>query len=159
MQLYKIANEFAALMAEDLDPEMIADTIEGIEGEFQDKTEQLLSIIKNQAALSAALKEEAKKLNERAKALEASNDRIKKYIVDSMNTIEKKKLNAGLHTLTVRAGVQSVEIEDEEALPMDFYEYVTSKKIDKNHIKNELKLGKEIAGAKLVTGKQTLLIK
>lgn len=159
MQLYKIANEFAALMAEDLDPEMIADTIEGIEGEFQDKTEQLLSIIKNQAALSSALKEEAKKLNERAKALEASNDRIKKYIVDSMNTIEKKKLNAGLHTLTVRAGVQSVEIEDEEALPMDFYEYVTSKKIDKNHIKNELKLGKEIAGAKLVTGKQTLLIK
>lgn len=45
-KLYEIANEYAKLMDSDLEPEMIADTIEGMEGEFTDKIEQLLSVIK-----------------------------------------------------------------------------------------------------------------
>ena len=37
-KLYEIANEYAKLMDSDLEPEMIADTIEGMEGEFTDET-------------------------------------------------------------------------------------------------------------------------
>ncbi|EMQ3385133.1 siphovirus Gp157 family protein, partial [Escherichia coli O3:H7] len=48
-KLYEIANEYAKLMDSDLEPEMIADTIEGMEGEFTDKIEQLLAIIKNES--------------------------------------------------------------------------------------------------------------
>ncbi|ABV04671.1 conserved hypothetical protein [Escherichia coli HS] len=51
-KLYEIANEYAKLMDSDLEPEMIADTIEGMEGEFTDKIEQLLAIIKNESGES-----------------------------------------------------------------------------------------------------------
>lgn len=59
-KLYEIANEFAKLMDSDLEPETIADTIEGMEGEFTDKIEQLLSVIKNESGYAERLKEEAK---------------------------------------------------------------------------------------------------
>ena len=49
-ELYKIANEYAALMSEDLPPELIADTIEGIEGEFTDMVSAILALCKNESA-------------------------------------------------------------------------------------------------------------
>ena len=61
-KLYEIANEYAKLMDSDLEPEMIADTIEGMEGEFTDKIEQLLAIIKNESGYAERLKDEAKSL-------------------------------------------------------------------------------------------------
>ena len=59
-KLYEIANEYAKLMDSDLEPEMIADTIEGMEGEFTDKIEQLLAIIKmNLVMLNASRKRQS----------------------------------------------------------------------------------------------------
>ncbi len=40
-------------MEEGLDTEVIADTIEGIEGEFTDKLEQLIAVMKNKEAFAA----------------------------------------------------------------------------------------------------------
>lgn len=59
--LYKIANEYAELANdENFTPEMIADTIEGIEGELTDKLEQLLAIMKNNSGMADILKAEAR---------------------------------------------------------------------------------------------------
>lgn len=157
--LYEIANAYASLQNEDLDPDMIADTLEGIDGEFTEKVEQLLSIIKNQSALSAMLKEEAKNLSDRAKACDAKVDNIKQYIIKAMQTTERTKLNAGLHTLTVRKPSKSVNIVDIDALPTEFVKYETLVKADKNLIAEKLKLGEKIEGAELVLGKPSLLIK
>ena len=61
-KLYEIANEYAKLMDSDLEPEMIADTIEGMEGEFTDKIEQLLSVIQkmNLVMLNASRKRQSR---------------------------------------------------------------------------------------------------
>ena len=54
-KLYEIASEYAKLLDSDLEPEMIADTVEGMEGELVDKIEQLLSICKTkQGTLGAS---------------------------------------------------------------------------------------------------------
>ncbi|MEL7307079.1 MAG: siphovirus Gp157 family protein [Pseudomonadota bacterium] len=157
--LYEIANEYAKLANEDMDPEMIADTLEGIEGEFTDKIEQVLAVAKNELALAEMLKAEAKNLADRAKACQNRAENIKQYIIASMSTMEKTKLNAGIHTITVRKPVQSVHIDDVDSLPPEFVEYETTAKADKNLIKEKLKLGEEVNGASLVLGKPTLLIK
>ncbi len=159
MQLYKIANDYAQLMAEDFEPDMIADTVEAIEGEISDKIEQLLAITKNKAALAEALKKEADALNERAKSLLKHNENIKQYIIQSMTTMEKKRFNAGIHTLTVRAPSVSVKIDDVSLIPPEYVEYVTEMKPDKNAIKQQLKSGAEIEGAHLELGKPALIIK
>jgi len=158
-RLYEIANEYAELANSEMDAEMIADTLEGIQGEFEDKAEQVLAIIKNELALEEMLKAEAKSLTERAKASANKVANLKAYLAESMQTMDKKKINAGVHSLTVRKGVQSVNILDLESLPIDFVDYQTVIKPDKNLIKEKLKLGEKIEGAELVTGKSSLLIK
>lgn len=158
-KLYEIANEYAELANSEMDAEMIADTLEGIQGEFEDKAEQILAIIKNEQYLEEMLKAEAKSLTERAKASANRVANLKAYLAESMQTMEKSKINAGVHSLTVRKGVQSVSILDLEKLPIDFVDYQTVIKPDKNLIKEKLKLGEKIEGAELVTGKPSLLIK
>ena len=157
--LYKIANEYAVLSNSDMDAEMIADTLEGIQGEFEDKAEQLLAIIKNSQSLEAALKAEAKALTDRAKAEANRVNGIKAYMASSMETMEIKKLNAGVHTISTRKGSQSVNVVDLEAIPVDYVEYKTTIAPDKNLIKEKPKAGEKIDGVELVTGKSSLIIK
>lgn len=157
--LYDIANEYAALLNEDLEPELIADTIEGMEGEFSDKVEQLLAIIKNQKAYAEALKEESKKLADRAKAYESRNESIRQYIIENMAKLERKSMKAGIHEITVRKPVQTVSIDNADDLPVDLVDYRTTTVPDKTAIKLKLKAGEEVAGASLKTGKPSLIVK
>ena len=84
---------------------------------------------------------------------------MKEYVAASLETAGKKSLKAGIHQVTVRAPVESVEITDEGSLPPEYVEYVTSVKADKLAIKHQLKAGNSIPGASLKLGKPTLLIK
>lgn len=158
-KLYEIANDYAKLLDEDLEPELIADTLEGMEGELKDKIEQLLAICKNETGYAERLKEEAKSLNERAAATQNRVDRIQEYISLALSTAGLKKIRAGIHQVTIRAPVESVEIVDSSALPAKFVEYETTIKPDKLAIKHELKAGHQIPGAQLKIGKPSLLIK
>lgn len=157
--LYKIAEAYAGLMSEDFDLEMIQDTLDGIEGEFESKVEQILSVIKNKQYHSAMLKAESDKLAERAKHADNEVERIKAYIAECMGKLEKKTINAGLHSITVRAGSKSVEIENADLIPDEFVSYDTVVKVDKNEIKKRLNAGEAIEGATLKTGKSSLIIK
>lgn len=158
-KLYEIANDYAKLLDEDLEPELIADTLEGMEGELKDKIEQLLAICKNETGYAERLKEEAKSLNERAAATQNRVDRIQEYISLALSTAGLKKIRAGIHQVTIRAPAESVEIVDSSALPAKFVEYETTIKPDKLAIKHELKAGHQIPGAQLKIGKPSLLIK
>jgi len=157
--LYEISNEYAKLLNEDIDPEMIADTLEGMEGEFSDKVGQLLAMIKNDLAYSLALKEEAKKLNERASKINNKVDRIKSYIAESMETINKKTITSGVHQVTSRKKSVSVDITDLTTLPPSVCEYETMIKADKKEIKKLLIAGEEVSGAALKYGKPSITIK
>lgn len=158
-KLYEIANEYAQLENSEMDAEMIADTLEGIQGEFEDKAENLLAIVKNESALAEMLKAEAKSLTERARACENRVKNIKSYMASCIETMDVKSVTAGVHRLSVRKGSQSVQINDVDKLPSEFVEYVTDLKPNKKYISEQLKLGKSIEGAELVTGKPSLLIK
>ncbi|MGS1815197.1 siphovirus Gp157 family protein [Klebsiella oxytoca] len=158
-KLYEIANDYAKLLDEDLEPELIADTLEGMEGELKDKIEQLLAICKNETGYAERLKEEAKSLNERAAATLNRVERIQEYISLALSTAGLKKIRAGIHQVTIRSPSESVEIVDSSAIPAKFVEYETTIKPDKLAIKHELKAGHQIPGAQLKIGKPSLLIK
>ncbi|EAB1534302.1 siphovirus Gp157 family protein [Salmonella enterica] len=158
-KLYEIANEYAKLMDSDLEPEMIADTIEGMEGEFNDKIEQLLAIIKNESGYAERLKEEAKSLNERAAVIQNKIDSIMAYIASSLEMVGKKKIRAGIHQVTIRKPTETVEIIDSSAIPPEYVEFETTIKADKLAIKHQLKAGINIPGVYLKVGKTSLLIK
>lgn len=158
-KLYEVANQYAQLLDADLEPEMIADTIEGLDGEFTDKVEQLLAICKNESSYAEALKDEAKRLSERAKSTENKVASIKAYIATSLETIGKKSIKAGIHQVTVRAPSKCVEIVDAGLIPAEFVEYETTIKPDKLAIKHQIEAGVDIPGAAIKLGKPSLIIK
>ncbi|MGK6325729.1 siphovirus Gp157 family protein [Erwinia sp. DT-104] len=158
-KLYEVANDYARLMDSDMEPEMIADTLEGIEGELADKISQLLAICKNLSADSEALKKESASLAARAKTADNQIASIKEYIAKSLELAGKKKVTAGLHQVSVRAPSKSVDITDAGALPAELVEYETTIKPDKLAIKHLLDAGKDVPGAQIKIGKPSLIIK
>lgn len=79
MHLYEISENFRtmAAMLEDEDPEVQAaakDTLEAIQGEFSDKADNIACLIKELKADAEAIKEEADKLSQRAKAKKSKAD-------------------------------------------------------------------------------------
>lgn len=158
-KLYDIANDYAKLMDSGLEPEMIADTIEGIDGELVNKVEQLLAICKNEQLYADALRNESKSLQERASVVEKKISSIKEYIARSLETAGKKSIRAGLHQVTVRVPSRQVDITDASILPIEFVEYETVVKPDKLAIKHQLDAGIVVPGAQIKLGKPSLIIK
>ncbi|HEO8934542.1 TPA: siphovirus Gp157 family protein [Serratia marcescens] len=158
-KLYDIANDYAKLMDSGLEPEMIADTIEGIDGELIDKVEQLLAICKNEQLYAEALRNESKSLQERASVVENKISSIKEYIARSLETAGKKSIRAGLHQVTVRVPSRQVDITDASILPIEFVEYETVVKPDKLAIKHQLDAGIAVPGVQIKLGKPSLIIK
>ncbi|MDI6634324.1 siphovirus Gp157 family protein [Pantoea dispersa] len=157
--LYQIANDFAALTDSGIEPEMIADTLDAIEWELEEKVEQCLAVCKNESAYAESLKEESRKLAERARAAENRVTSIKDYIAKSLETAGKKSLKAGIHQVTVRAPSKSVEITSVDSIPSDFVEYETTIKPNKLAIKQQIEAGNDIPGAHIKIGKPSLIIK
>lgn len=158
-KLYDIANDYAKLMDSGLAPELMADTIEGIEGELTDKIEQLLAICKNEQGYAEMLRSEAKSLTERAAVVENKITSIKEYIANSLETAGKKSIRAGLHQVTIRAPSRQVDITDASLLPVELIEYETLIKPDKLAIKHQLDAGHQVPGAQIKLGKSSLIIK
>lgn len=157
--LYQIANDFAKLADSGMEPDMIADTLDGIEWELEAKVEQILAVCKNETAYAEALKEESKRLAERSAAATNRVASMKDYVAQSLETAGKKSLKAGIHQVTVRAPSKSVDITDASAIPPEFVEYETTIKPDKLAIKHQLESGIVIPGAQIKLGKPSLIIK
>ena len=157
--LYEIANSYAKLTDSGLEPEFIADTLDGIEGELEDKASNVMALIKNEQAYSAALKQEAANLTERARVCDNRVANLKDYLARSLSTTGLKSLRAGIHQLSTRAGSKSVVITDLDSIPADYVEYETSIKPDKARIKLHIEAGNEVPGATVKAGKPTLIIK
>ena len=157
--LYEVSSQYAALMSEDFPPELIADTLEGIEGELTDKVSSILALCKNESAYADSLKDEAASLNERAKAITNKVERLRQYIADCMTQADMKKVRAGVHEVTLRAASKIVEVTDPMAIPVDLVEYETVVKPNKLEIKRRILAGEEIAGATVKDGKTSLIIK
>ncbi|CAI1104754.1 Siphovirus Gp157 [Serratia ficaria] len=158
-KLYDIANDYAKLMDSGLAPELITDTIEGIEGELTEKIEQLLAICKNEQGYAELLRSEAKSMTERAVAVENKIARIKEYVAKSLETAGKKSIRAGLHQVTIRTPSRQVDITDASLLPVEFVEYETLIKPDKLAIKHQLDAGRQVPGAQIKFGNLSLIIK
>jgi len=91
--LYDITGRALALMQmaddEDIEPEVFKDTLDGIEGEFDDKIETYCKVIKNIEADAKAVAEELKRLQTKKKHLENTVSRMKQTIYEAMKLTGK----------------------------------------------------------------------
>lgn len=88
-------------------------TLDGIEAEFDEKAESVAVYIKNMSAEIKALKQEEDALKRRRMAFEKSVERLKGYLLGSMNAIGRLKIDMPRARLSVRKNAESLVVDDD----------------------------------------------
>ncbi|MGL5717759.1 MAG: siphovirus Gp157 family protein [Paraclostridium sp.] len=157
ISLYELTTDLIELIdIEDVEmnEELKSQVIEQIEAAIEDKSGNMIAVIKNYEATIGAIKLEEKRLSDNRKVIEKKVDRLKGYIKECLEKTGKKKVETTLGNLSLRKLPGSVEIIDETKLmnePIYVVEKVT-RSLDKKAILADLKEGLVVDGAILKTG-------
>ena len=92
------------------------DTLDGLEGEIEEKLESLACYQKELTARAAAISTERKKLELREKREANKAKSIATYLLDIMTRINRRKVETPKAALSVSDGRESVKVADEQAL-------------------------------------------
>lgn len=161
LSLYEITSGFPALMDNE---EITEEEKKKIEDELivllQQKSQNIIGYTKNIELTINAMKEEEKRISENRKALENKMIRFKEYVKECMENNGITKIETSLGTLSIAKSPTSVEIINEDEVPSEFKQEVTTIKIDKTKIKDNFKETGEIpAGVNIITTNTNLRIK
>ena len=149
MKLYQITDALMNLM----DDESATD--EQLEEAFHaltDKAVGIACILKNQDATIEAIKQEGQRLALIKKRLEARQNWLEQYTIQQMEKLDVTELKSGVHTLKLRTNPPSVKIDDEALIPAKYIKIVQTQSIDKVGIKEAIKGGDVVLGARLESG-------
>lgn len=164
MTLWDLTADYQSVMEmlnqEEPDLQAVADTLEAMSGEIEEKCDSVATIIKEYTYLSQALKNEADNLAQRAKSARSRAEWLVQYLQSNMEALGKTKIETPRNKLTIRKTPESVRIADESAFlawaTLDHEEFIRQEapEIDKTAVKNALKEGRELPGATLEQGRK-----
>ena len=158
-KLYELTGNMKELETLDLDSETMSDTLEAIQGEFNDKAIAILSFTENMNGDIDALSNEIKRLQGRKTVLENRKKRLREYLLHNMEASGINKIECPYFTASLRKGSESVDIDDLESIPDEYVKVEVKETPDKTAIKRDLKAGIEINGVSLKCGATTIVIK
>jgi len=161
-QLYKLSDEMLKvkdLLDEGVPAEAIADTLEGIELEFNDKAEKMLALVNNLSSDVSQIDAEIDRLQENKRMITNKQNQLKEYLRSNMELSGIDKIECPLFKITLRKASQIVVVDDVDDLDDEFVKVETKVTADKNAIKAAIKDGREVIGAHIEDGKRGLMIK
>lgn len=127
MKLYEIAEQYKALETMlydgEADEQIIFDTLEGVDMEFEDKADNYAKLIKGLLTDAESLKKEEERLYCRRKSLESRASWLKSKLEENMRFIGKTKFKTALFSFNIQknGGKQPLEITDNlQDIPMKF---------------------------------------
>lgn len=162
--LYEISKQYEDLskLADAGDEDLavaLRDTMEGIEGEFQEKGKALAMVTLNMDGDIEAIKSQIARLTERKKVMENRQSSLKEYLRSNMERTGVAKIVHPLFTITLGKGKPIVVIDEESKIPDDFMRVTTSMAPDKAGIAKAIKDGQDVPGAHSEIGKSSISIK
>ena len=166
MTLYSLNIQMQTIleMAEDdeLDPQLIADTLEGLEGEVEDKLDSY-GIVMNELYMDIEkITVEIKRLTDAKRRISNNIDRMKEAVKASMDLMGKKKVQGNHFTWAIQKnGGKAPLIIDEDmpaiSLPEEYQ--LWDVKPNKEVIRQDLEAGKELPYARLGERGESLRLK
>lgn len=142
MTLYDLADvyrQFLWAMEEDeLDEDAIKDTLEALDGAFEDKADNYAVIMQTLQNDVDAIDKEMARLKARRDALKNNKERLKEYLENAMRQIGKTKFKTQRFSFGIQknGGKLPVIIDNENALPERFKVY--SWKVDTDGLRSYL---------------------
>ena len=159
--LYDLTNEFKELLflaeTEDLDEQTLADTLESLGYELEDKADGYAKVMRELEGQAETLKSEIGRLNNRKRTIESNIERMKSSLQDSMQVSGKTKFKTDLFSFNIakNGGKQALDIYDK--VPKEYS--VVKLEPDKDKIRQALENGEELPFAILQERGESLRIR
>lgn len=132
---YYQALDFLTDPENDIDGQTLADTLESLDGELDDKiinVGKFIVSIENQAD---GIMEAEKRMKQRRQALEKKAGWLRDYALSAMQRSGHNKITASDIALSLAKLPASVQVQDESQIPDAFWRVKTIREIDKTAIK------------------------
>lgn len=153
MLLYDLTAQYVDLidlLEQDPDNEALQTMLNGMEEALADKIDATLGVRNSYLAEEKALKDEAKRLLDRASSRAYQASRVMKLVENAMNFTGVTKVNTPKFTAWIQANPESVQVDAIEDLPPQYVRIVPEKReADKNAIKAALQAGELVTGCRL----------
>lgn len=144
MTLYELKGSWALVadMISDptVDPEVIHDTLESIEGQIEEKADGYAKVIREAEAQRDGIKAEIERLTARKQAIENNVRRMKDSLEDAMRVTGKTKFKTTLFSFGIQKNPPSLVIDKPEEIPEE-YLIPQAPKVDTAGIKAAIKAG------------------
>lgn len=141
------------------------DTLEGIEGEFDEKAESIAVYIKQLKAEAKMLKAEKAAIAKRQSQKEKQAESLKTYLFKSMQALGRQKIDMPRAVMSLKKNAPSLVVDDEisfvewaEEHNLDHLLKYSMPEVKKNDVKALCKKGEEIPFVH-IEAKQSLSIK
>ena len=162
--LYELTEQFKELaaLAENADEDLavaVHDTMEAIQGEFQDKGKAIAMISLNMDGDIDAIQAQIERLTERKRVIVNRKESLKEYLRTNMEASGITKITHPLFTITLGKGKPIVVIDEESAIPDEFMNTKVTTTPMKAEIARAIKDGKDVPGAHSEIGKSSISIK
>lgn len=125
--------------------EQVEEALKVIEGNIEIKFENISWLIKEYQSKSEMFKKEEERLRNRRKTFDNKVDGLKQYLLDSLEELKIKKIDAGSFTVRKQKNPASVKVYNEEAVPEE-YLIPQPSKVDTAKVKEDLKNGVVVHG-------------
>lgn len=141
--LFELTNDMQALyvLATDpeADPRVLEDTIEGVMGAIEVKSENYVNVIHQLEMEQERAEEVSKEFAYKAQVRKNSIKRMKAALLTAMETLDKTELNAGDYVIKVQknGGKEPLKIDDPEKVPESLMKVTVEP--DQNLIREYLK--------------------
>lgn len=156
--LYTISSEYRAQLAQladlELDPQTVADTIEGLQGDVEAKLRAVIAYSLDLDVLAAGAADAAKRMNERAKTLSLRVDALRAYALRHMQETGIGQVSTEEFGAKVAKRPPSVNVLDFSLIPAAYMRQPEPQPPtpDKGAIAAALKTGASVPGCELVHG-------
>lgn len=149
MKIYELTRNYQNLEAlldnESVDKAVLFEEIDKIVDTIGDKFTNLQKEITNRKAVAQKQKEEEDRIRKRRQANEKKIEILREYMLTNLEKLENQKLKTDSYTFSTKK-VESVVV-DLGLLTEEYYKI--TKTADKTKIKQDIKSGKEIDGARI----------
>ena len=156
LKLYEIAQGmidqldiFLESEGNDSDKENYSEIMLFLKEEIKKKSSSIIQYIQNIQTLNKSAKEEADRLQKLIKTRSNKIERLKSYLVTTLQVLEAKKIETDLGSYGLRRS-SAVDVYDIAALPEEFIKVTEERKADKEKIKEYIKANGELKGARIV---------
>lgn len=163
LSLYQLSNNYLEALdfltnpETELPAEVVTDTLEALSGEMEDKAVNVAKFLRNIEVTAEAIKQAEADMAKRRKTLENRVTWLKSYLKTSIEQTGITKIECPYFKLSIQNNPPAVIILDESSIPENFKEAVLTWKVDKNALKEAIKGGEIVPGAKLSNGSRLVI--